>query len=648
MPSLLGKWMGAAKPAQPQGPPVPMGGGLTLTPGSSASASPDLTLIRAFKQNGTNFANVSLIARSVAAQKWGMYRSAAPSNRYTTSDQGSDQRKQLAVHAALDVLNSPASITVSSPRGPRRVPVWTRTGLFQISQIWLEQTGKSYWIVDNAEDSSPVPLGVWPVRPDRLVPVPDRDKYLAGWWYRSPDGREQIPLRPDEVIFARYPDPEDPYGGCGPVRSVLTDIQAADYAAEWNKNYFINSAEPGGVIQVDHELQEDEFDDLVTRWRETHRGVARAHRIAILEAGQTWVANGHSARDMDFANLRSVMRDTIREALAMHKVMTGVSDDVNRANAQTGEEVFASWIVAPRLDLWRDVLNTQFLPLFGTTAEGNEFDYAFPTPVNREQDALELTSKANAVLSLVTAGYDQEDVLRAVGLPSMKAVLTLSDQPALPPRWTAGAPAAPAGGDAVPAPAGSPQAALRAAAGWSSPLWAALDAVPAPRRALPAGYGPGPVLAKDATAKVFEQVAGDYPPEAMAWMHHASWAGPVRVPLDHIEPDMAWMDGADPDHVADFVKRRQKGKKLKPLLLVKTPGSPKLHLVDGHHRYLAEAELGEAPRAWIGTVDADHGDWETMHEHQLRPSAGGGAGRSDAKARQAREMAIWNQLAGAR
>ena len=64
----------------------------------------------------------------------------------------------------------------------------------------------------------------------------------------------------------------------------------------------------------------------------------------------------------------------------MHKVMTGVTDDVNRANAQTGEEVFASWKVAPRLDRWRDVLNTQFLPLFGSAGEGVEFDYVFPQP----------------------------------------------------------------------------------------------------------------------------------------------------------------------------------------------------------------------------------------------------------------------------
>lgn len=629
MGSLLGMMLNAGKPAQSSRPPVPGGQGSSYLPGSSAGTNVDLTLIRSYGQNGTVRANVGIIAQSVAAQKWGLYQAAGPSNRFTTSDQGSDQRKQVTVHAALNVLNSPASIL--APSG-RRVPVWDRFGLFEVSQIWMELTGKSYWIVDNAERSSKIPLGLWPVRPDRIIPVPDKDRYLAGYLYRAPDGSGVIPFYPDEVVTNRYPDPEDPYGGSGPVRSVIEDIQAADYAASWNKNYFINSAEPGGVIQVPTELSDEDFDKFTSRWRESHRGVARAHRVAILEAGAEWVANNHSARDMDFVNLRTMSRDIIREALAVGKTMTGVSDDVNRANAQTAQEVFATWTVAPRLERWQAVLNTQFLPLFGSTSDGLEFDFTFPQPANREADALELKAKTEAVLSLVTAGYDQHDALKAVGLPDMGVTLTLSDQPALPPRWTAPV-----------APAAQPAAALRAAAARPGLR------VPVPRLALPAAYATPVRAGKDAAAKAYEQMAADYPPEAMQWMHHASWTGPVNVPLDHIQPQMEWMDGADPDHVADFVRRRQQGKKLKPVLLVKTPGSHLLLLVDGHHRYLAEAELGEPVRAWIGTVDSEHGDWETMHDFQLRPSAGGGAGRGDGGAQaRMREMAIWNALAGAR
>ena len=306
-----------------------------------------------------------------------------------------------------------------------------------------------------------------------MEPVPDPETYLKGWVYTSPDGREKVPLDVADVIQVKFPNPMDPYRGLGPAQAVLVDIEASRYSAEWNRNYFLNSAEPGGVIQVDHSMDDDEWNDLTNRWRDAHRGVARAHRVAVLEAGQTWVQNSHSLRDMDFGNLRNVSRDLIREAWGIHKIMLGNSDDVNRANAQTGEEVFANWSVVPRLDRWKDALNAQFLPLFGSTGENVEFDYIYPLPANREQDNEELTTKSAAAAVLVSAGFDPDDVCEVVGLPSMKVVEKATQAPALPPGWVPGAPpeapASPdAGEEAAESAGGGDMANLRRSAIWNA------------------------------------------------------------------------------------------------------------------------------------------------------------------------------------
>jgi hypothetical protein len=121
---------------------------------------------------------------------------------------------------------------------------------------------------------------------------------------------------------------------------------------------------------------------------------------------------------------------------------------------------------------------------------------------------------------------------------------------------------------------------------------------------------------KDAATKVYEQESKDFPPAAMAWMHHASWKGPVDVPLGHIDWSADLMDGVEPDKVESFVKMLESGVKMKPVVLVKTPSGAKMTVVDGNHRFLAYAEMKQPVCAYIATVDRDSGPWETMHDQQ--------------------------------
>jgi hypothetical protein len=46
----------------------------------------------------------------------------------------------------------------------------------------------------------------------------------------------------------------DPYRGMGVVQTILVDLDATRASAEWNRNFFLNSAEPGGIVEVDRRL----------------------------------------------------------------------------------------------------------------------------------------------------------------------------------------------------------------------------------------------------------------------------------------------------------------------------------------------------------------------------------------------------------
>jgi HK97 family phage portal protein len=352
--------------------------------------------MRAMGSVGTLFAIVERITTAYSQVEWHLYRS-AKSGR-------DEDRKEVTSHAALDLWNQPNPFMTG--------PQWR-----EATQQHEELTGEQWWITARHERSS-IPLELWFARPDRMVPVPDRDTFLSGYRYSSPTG-EQVPLGLDDVIMLRRPNPLDPYRGWGPVQTLLADLDSARASAEWNAQFFRNSAQPGGIVQADQRLSDEEFNEFRDRWNEQHRGVSNAHRVAVLENGLTWVDRSYSMADMQFAELRNASREIIREAFGFPKPMLGTVDDANRANMESAEAIFAKWLIRVRLQRTREVLNTRLLPMFGATGQGLEFDFEDPVTGDVEMESKQLTAQANAAQALVSAGFEPKGVLSAVGLPEI-------------------------------------------------------------------------------------------------------------------------------------------------------------------------------------------------------------------------------------
>jgi HK97 family phage portal protein len=392
-------------------------------------------MMRQYGAVGTLFAIVHRISTSVAAVDWHLYRKSVDGRRRYGPVE--DNRKEVTAHAALDVLNNPN-------------PFYTRQELVESFTQHLDLTGEG-WLLVGRNGMSDLPLELWCVRPDRMKPVPDPQDYLKGYIYTGPNG-EKEPLGLDEVIQIRMPNPLDPYRGLGPVQAILTDLESTRYSAEWNRNFFFNDASPGGIVEVAQHLSDPEFDELTLRWREQHQGVRNAHRVAVLDNGAKWVDRQFSMRDMQFQQLRDQSREVIMEAFGFPKAMLGRVDDVNRANAEANEVVFARWLVVPRLERIKGALNNDLLPLFGTAGQGLEFDYDNPVPEDKEYELKEQDAAVQRAISLIKQlGIDPQEALEFCGLPNFTI-----KQPAAPEPPPAPAPVDGTGaGEPTPAPVGT-------------------------------------------------------------------------------------------------------------------------------------------------------------------------------------------------
>ena len=199
--------------------------------------------MRAMGSVGTLFAIVNRTSNATSQVEWKLWRKAKSGNP--------EDRVEVTSHLALDIWNKPN-------------PFMTRQEFVETFQQHVDLTGEGWWVVGRNPSLRSIPLELWPVRPDRMAPVPDPQDFIRGYVYTGPDG-ERVPLQNDEVVMLRMPNPLDIYRGMGPVQSILVDLDSTRYSAEWNRNFFLNSAEPGGIIEVDKRLSDAEWTEMNER-----------------------------------------------------------------------------------------------------------------------------------------------------------------------------------------------------------------------------------------------------------------------------------------------------------------------------------------------------------------------------------------------
>jgi HK97 family phage portal protein len=372
------------------------------------------TGIERYGTDPTLFPIVSGLAQDTAAVKLHLY---APG----PTQQDEDRVEILAgEHPAVDLLAKPN-------------PFHSRSNLIESSQQHVDLVGETTILV---EYIGSMPVRLWTIPPWKMQPVkadivrtPSAQQFLRGWIYTSDSG-EEIPLALKEVIQIKLPNPADPWRGIGPVQAALTFLDSSRFSAEWNRNFFVNGAEPGGLIQIEESMQDDEWNEFQDRWRESHQGLNNAHRVAMLENGAVWVPNQVTQRDMQFQELQMLSSDFIRKAFRFPKTMLGDTDNANRAVAEAGEYTYGKWMIEPRASRWVAALNDLLMPLFGKDSRGLVWDF---DPVVERDDKTEADTvavRATAAQTLISTGVDAEDAFAVSGLPPMKWT---KPEPVLPP-----------------------------------------------------------------------------------------------------------------------------------------------------------------------------------------------------------------------
>ncbi len=236
----------------------------------------------------------------------------------------------------------------------------TRGDLWRATEIYLSLWGSAYWALEKSDSGR---WEIWPLRPDLVSVIPDKNQYIRGFVYMGANG--PVAYAAEEVVWLRYFNPMEEFAGLSPVAPIRMAVDMGKDALRFNRNFLRNSAQPDFVLLTNETMTDNEVEDFYNRWEARYRGPANAHRPAIASFVRDIKTLGISHRDMDFIQ---GLRWSLEEVSRAYGVPKPLLSDMERAtfsNINAAERIFWRNTMLPEMRFIEENLNRMLLPRLG-------------------------------------------------------------------------------------------------------------------------------------------------------------------------------------------------------------------------------------------------------------------------------------------
>ena len=289
-------------------------------------------------------------------------------------------------------------------------PFWSRSDLWRATETYLSLWGVAFWGLERDERGGIAEI--WPLRPDKMRPIPDAERYIKGFVYVG-GGSELVPYLPEDVVWMRYFNPLDEYAGLSPIAPLRQSADMGMDALRANRKLLQNDSTPGLIIEMEGIPTDAEVSEFYARWESRFQGVEKTRRPALLSPGMKASNLGFSPRDMEYIeSLRWSLEDVTR-VYGVPKVMIGDLENTTFSNFSTARRLFWEDTIASQLAFYREALRLHLLPHFGDNSLTVEFDLSGVEALKESEE-----NKAKRRSIYVKAGImTVDEVRREMNLP---------------------------------------------------------------------------------------------------------------------------------------------------------------------------------------------------------------------------------------
>ena len=204
------------------------------------------------------------------------------------------------------------------------------------------------------------PVELWTLHPSYFSVVPDPRDYMSGYLYQRDAIR--ITLRPEDVIWLRYPNPVDEYSPLSPMAALRMTVDTDLDATRFNRRFFQNDATPGRVyVKVPTEITTSQASAVRAQWEDTFKGEGKQHKTAVLGLDADVKALGIPQRDMEFLGGQQFNREAICAGFGISPILLGDLRFSSLNNSQIAKAGFWAETMVPEMALIESELNASLM-----------------------------------------------------------------------------------------------------------------------------------------------------------------------------------------------------------------------------------------------------------------------------------------------
>lgn len=268
-------------------------------------------------------------------------------------------------------------------------------------------TGNAFIICDPVGSMTPAEL--WPLQPHKVTVKPDAKNLVGGYVYNVNGHTQSFPA--EQVIHVREATPTNLQYGQGSLTAVKNAITSDMLADAWNRYFFGNNGRPDAILQSDAPISPEAQKKVAEAWKKSYGGPKNRGKVAIL-SGMKYQEINRLHKDMDFVNLRKMLREEILAAFGVPQSMVGILDQANYSNMKEQTKTFWTQTMIPEIRKFESVLTLRAAQITGDDKTIIQADLSTVEALRQDEQA-----RASVAQTYVNIGIPLDQVIKALDLP---------------------------------------------------------------------------------------------------------------------------------------------------------------------------------------------------------------------------------------